>query len=354
MPQEPIELSREDMLLPDFHFKEVEALYFNDLTIPSELYDVIAQKDRGPLIEDLEKVLRHSIEKIDIFLALKVEAKHTYAPWHSLFILKDLEATEALTGVLYFLLQDEDIIDFYLGDGLSEFGWELLYTLANNELPLLVALFKTLTDELDLRKEVIETLKQICLHQPERKMEVQGHLRTMLLYTSTIDMMDEVYIDEVAESLLEAIGDLQLTSLFPKIEKLFIEDKIPGLYLINWNTFEQRYVLFLPSEMPEPTELRTREEIYDDCLILFNNSDEDDDTDELEDFEDYLNQMDEEDAYDDMLEEFERKNEEGKSSSYLNYQEVQTPFVKKEPDVGRNEPCPCGSGKKFKKCCGKN
>ena len=22
-----------------------------------------------------------------------------------------------------------------------------------------------------------------------------------------------------------------------------------------------------------------------------------------------------------------------------------------EPRVGRNEPCPCGSGKKFKKCC---
>jgi len=22
-------------------------------------------------------------------------------------------------------------------------------------------------------------------------------------------------------------------------------------------------------------------------------------------------------------------------------------------DVGRNDPCPCGSGKKYKKCCGK-
>ena len=22
------------------------------------------------------------------------------------------------------------------------------------------------------------------------------------------------------------------------------------------------------------------------------------------------------------------------------------------PEVGRNEPCPCGSGKKYKKCCG--
>jgi hypothetical protein len=28
------------------------------------------------------------------------------------------------------------------------------------------------------------------------------------------------------------------------------------------------------------------------------------------------------------------------------------PFVR-EPKVGRNDPCPCGSGKKFKKCCGK-
>lgn len=27
-------------------------------------------------------------------------------------------------------------------------------------------------------------------------------------------------------------------------------------------------------------------------------------------------------------------------------------FVK-EPTVGRNDPCPCGSGKKYKKCCGK-
>jgi preprotein translocase subunit SecA len=30
------------------------------------------------------------------------------------------------------------------------------------------------------------------------------------------------------------------------------------------------------------------------------------------------------------------------------------PPAKRSPDkVGRNSPCPCGSGKKFKKCCGK-
>ena len=33
---------------------------------------------------------------------------------------------------------------------------------------------------------------------------------------------------------------------------------------------------------------------------------------------------------------------------------VQRPVVKSEWErTGRNEPCPCGSGKKHKKCCGK-
>ena len=31
----------------------------------------------------------------------------------------------------------------------------------------------------------------------------------------------------------------------------------------------------------------------------------------------------------------------------------ETPTVREEPKVGRNDPCPCGSGKKYKKCCGR-
>lgn len=32
---------------------------------------------------------------------------------------------------------------------------------------------------------------------------------------------------------------------------------------------------------------------------------------------------------------------------------AQHPFVRVEPKIGRNDPCPCGSGKKYKKCCGR-
>ncbi len=31
----------------------------------------------------------------------------------------------------------------------------------------------------------------------------------------------------------------------------------------------------------------------------------------------------------------------------------ETPVLRETPKIGRNDPCPCGSGKKYKKCCGK-
>ena len=34
--------------------------------------------------------------------------------------------------------------------------------------------------------------------------------------------------------------------------------------------------------------------------------------------------------------------------------EAKQPYVRKEPKIGRNDPCPCGSGKKYKDCCGKD
>lgn len=37
--------------------------------------------------------------------------------------------------------------------------------------------------------------------------------------------------------------------------------------------------------------------------------------------------------------------------SFPQYYQKRVPLIA-APSIGRNEPCPCGSGKKFKKCCG--
>ena len=69
------------------------------------------------------------------------------------------------------------------------------------------------------------------------------------------------------------------------------------------------------------------------------------------------------------IEELDRRRREAVARSKLNFQKdnsspmgeperadaatPQTPFVRRERKIGRNEPCPCGSGKKYKTCHGK-
>jgi uncharacterized protein len=38
---------------------------------------------------------------------------------------------------------------------------------------------------------------------------------------------------------------------------------------------------------------------------------------------------------------------------WLAQRAIPSPVRRESPKVGRNDPCPCGSGKKFKQCCGK-
>ena len=47
-------------------------------------------------------------------------------------------------------------------------------------------------------------------------------------------------------------------------------------------------------------------------------------------------------------------NIEGETAPKTNQTEKPQPIVNDGPKVGRNDPCPCGSGKKYKNCCGKN
>ncbi len=53
------------------------------------------------------------------------------------------------------------------------------------------------------------------------------------------------------------------------------------------------------------------------------------------------------------LHELEEMRQEEPPSSEEDGEEDRPNPYRAEPKVGRNDPCPCGSGKKFKKCCGK-
>jgi preprotein translocase subunit SecA len=60
-------------------------------------------------------------------------------------------------------------------------------------------------------------------------------------------------------------------------------------------------------------------------------------------------------SVDDMEEQFQRRKkrelEQARMAGSGDQQQVQQ-IVRAGDKVGRNDPCPCGSGKKYKKCCG--
>ncbi len=53
------------------------------------------------------------------------------------------------------------------------------------------------------------------------------------------------------------------------------------------------------------------------------------------------------------LPEWDKHLSEAKRNELYKKQKSSTTIIK-GPKVGRNDPCPCGSGKKYKHCCGKN
>jgi uncharacterized protein YecA (UPF0149 family) len=44
----------------------------------------------------------------------------------------------------------------------------------------------------------------------------------------------------------------------------------------------------------------------------------------------------------------------GENCDHEHTHEVQVPYVRDNAKIGRNDPCSCNSGKKYKKCCGAN
>jgi uncharacterized protein YecA (UPF0149 family) len=42
----------------------------------------------------------------------------------------------------------------------------------------------------------------------------------------------------------------------------------------------------------------------------------------------------------------------GPNCNHQHHHEPQTPIIREGAKIGRNDGCPCGSAKKYKKCCG--
>jgi len=316
---------------PEFKIKEVEQLYLHGLDIDVNIIIKILNSNREDIISDLNKVLKDGIERYQYFSKNNQDIdinKNTYFIVHALIILSEIEAIESLENIFELLSQNYDFIDFYLGDIITEDVWMMLYKIGNHNLDDLQDFLKRPGINTFHKTAVLDVFLQVALHQPQRRNDVVNRYRDLLEFFLNSKIEDNVIDSGLIGMLISDIVDLGAKELLPEIEAFFERGYVD--IMICGNIESVKTDLTSKPSMFSKREVKDIYKIYQGYENWFNN-DFLDDGNSLEN--DDLDYIDEED-----------NNNYSIASNAL-------PFVREERKIGRNEPCPCGSGKKYKKCC---
>ncbi len=315
---------------PVFNHPEIEVLYHNTLRIDPALISNILQLPRQSLLEDLHSILDDAIRRFKYFRHMTEQdgSKDDFV-MHAMFLLAELGSEQSLPHLLNFLRQGEEPLEFWVGDFLTEDIWEVIYHCGQNQLSVLKDFLKEPNNYTFARSAVATAVQQIALHQPERKAEVLEWYRDVLQF------------------LLENGDDVNITDT--SLNAFLISDIIP----LGAEDFTELITGFFKSDLADPDIAGGLEEVLRDIPMRTGEDHEKRDmsTDVFSRYEDVLNSWPFYTSKKDM--EPVLPAIETSSPPQLFNPIDPAPYIK-DKKTGRNDPCPCGSGKKYKKCCMEN
>ncbi|AZQ64040.1 DUF1186 domain-containing protein [Flammeovirga pectinis] len=306
------------MKLPTFHHpKEIEELYmyFNDYGL--KRVEQLLELPKETLTEDLKKGIEDSITRFGYFTELNLDGNGIGIVYHGLQILAEIAPESSQEILIKVFSQPKDYLDFYLDYEIVDL-YTVCYKIVGNNLSLAKSYLLSPIITSFAKAAMVKGICAIAVHEPERRQEV----------LSFIDELLEVYITSTNEAvvdsslnamLLDEIKYANLHELAPYIQKLYkanrIDEEFCGSYneymknsegfCINNDNFKVKSLLdtYKAFEPNEPSTSR----------------------------DDYTFEFDE--------------------SYRKEFLSTEYDSIRTEPKVGRNDPCSCGSGKKYKKCC---
>ena len=324
---------------------------------PREIMDQIMELPRETLIPDLAVILKDAIVRYDWFQENypSFNLAEQEFPIHALNFLGALKAKENLPVVLSLLQQGQDFLDYWFADAFESIFLEPLYVIGESQLEQLKTFVLSPNIYYSARLMASKVVSQIVFHQPARKEEAVEWFRDVLQYH--LDHPDDKGIIDT-DFLSWTVGrmtKINAVSLEGIIRKLwgkgwipkqilgdlddFLEDlsepiqsyhKIPMPLGIdefysgeNWNRKENK--VYTQEEQEEIDKMLSRAGNNPLLKMLTNSLDENNAPfyGDSPIFDKYI----------------------------TNTPEKIVPRLTATKKVGRNEPCPCGSGKKYKKCC---
>jgi len=308
--------------IPDFHHEEIRMLFENgEASIEESLLETIQGLPRETVIADLNLLIKTYLEQFEAIRNWEIWEENYPATAQVLYLLGDLKAYDSLPLILDFLRQEEEFHDLFIHWEYWAYLWVPIYQLGQDRLAELKDFVLEKDNYAKPRRTVNSAVAQVAQHQPQRRQEVIRWFDDLMQYL--VDHRDE---EGLIDSYMLAfmvwdLMDIHAYELTDTVETLFDHFFIAP----NLVGDKEKVLAELHGEGPllEPEPLLSTIEFHNEL----NKIEEDEDEEALP----YPDEPDEEPSFPRITE--------------------QEPYVRNQPKVGRNDPCPCGSGKKYKKCC---
>ncbi len=273
----------------------IERLKFYDGTFPRQaLKEAVASREQvTPVLLQILEEAAHNIEEI-------YEQEDYMAHIYAMFLLAQFREKRAYPLIVDFFSAPGDISLEATGDVVTEYLSRILASVCCGDVSLIKQLAENEAADEYVRNAALESLVCLVATGQMAREDVLAYYKS--LFESGLSKKPSHFWN----GLVSCCTDLYPEEIYPQIKQAFEEDLIDE-WVIDLDFVDEQLAL-------------GREEVLsrlqDDRYKLI----------------------------EDTIEEL---------AGWAGFQPPiqQQPIVKKKK-VGRNEPCPCGSGKKYKKCCG--
>lgn len=289
----------------------LEQIEYNTGTFPKEiLLQIIQRREEAiPLLIDILKKVRDNPEKYR-------NESHYFGNIYAAYLLAQFRVKEAFPVFVEILRLPNEMPHDLFGDAICEAASRILASICGDDIKPIKDLIENNEIDKFVRGQAVEALAILALNGMLERDEVIGY------YKDILNEVVKVNNPLVMAELICSCNDIFPGELYDDIkmayEKELVDDTVINMKSIGFSlTMGKDNVL-----------ASSRNNVHLQFI--------DDTIDELEHWACFHRNK----GYSDH-----------KAFTERSLNNTQT--VIKEFKVGRNDPCPCGSGKKYKKCCGK-
>lgn len=318
----------------DLSVEEIMEIFsYDDQVFPRHaLRQAVEKKDE--ITPHLLKALERAADDPEEVLEAEDDS-HIYA----MFLLAQFREKRAYPLIIKLTSHAPELVDDLVGDIPTEDLANILASVSMGDTRLIVELAENKEAEEFTRAAAIRSWLALVVSGDRSREEAMAYYKS--LFEGGLEDRNEVVWSE----LVDAANDLYPEELYDHIKKAY-DDGLVDEYIVHPEWVDEQIDLgkdAVLADLPEWNHLV--EDVNVEMRAWFENRERGDEWDVEEDWyeEDEWDEDEEEDEWDAGHRRLSALNGNNFAPS--------APYGAPE-NVGRNDPCPCGSGKNYKKCCG--